>query len=58
LSKLKDYCQFEHDWPIYEITALDNQLDRLLSVLEIPFVRDEVEKNLRKPGSQKISIRI
>jgi hypothetical protein len=55
MSKLTDYCQFEHTWAIYEITALDNQLERILSVLEIPFARDEVEKNLRKLGSRKIS---
>ncbi|MBH8608571.1 hypothetical protein I8U17_13220 [Thermoactinomyces sp. CICC 10521] len=58
MSKLTDYCQFEHNWAIYEITALDNQLERLLSVLEIPFDRDEVEKNLRKLGNLKVDLRI
>lgn len=58
MGKLTDYCQFEHTWAIYEITALDNQLERILSVLEIPFDRNEVEKNLRRLGIQKIDLRI
>jgi hypothetical protein len=48
LSKLTDYCQFEHTWAIYEITALDNQLERLLSVLGIPCEREEIEKKFEE----------
>jgi hypothetical protein len=48
LGELTGYCQFEQNWPIYEITALDNQLDRILSVLEIPFDRYQVEKKFEE----------
>jgi hypothetical protein len=48
LGELTGYCQFEQNWPIYEITALDNQLDRILSVLEIPYDRNQVEKKFEE----------
>jgi hypothetical protein len=48
LSKLTDYCQFEHTWPIYEITALEGQLARILNVLEIPYDPKEVEERFEQ----------
>ncbi|MBA4603550.1 hypothetical protein H2C83_14785 [Thermoactinomyces sp. AMNI-1] len=48
MSKLTDYCQFEHAWAVFEITGLDNQIERILSVLEIPFSREEVEKKFEE----------
>ncbi|MBH8608570.1 hypothetical protein [Thermoactinomyces sp. CICC 10521] len=48
MSKLTDYCQFEQNWAIYEIVALENQLDNILSVLGIPYNREAVVKKFEE----------
>lgn len=48
MSKLTDYCQFEQNWPIYEIVSLDNQLENLLSILEIPYHCEEIKRKFEE----------